>query len=364
MSTTRIETTDEGTKILETVDGKPRTISESSVRRNLKLNDEAGISSLPDAELFENLALMGPSFSGRTVPLFDSMLVHQDDGSETPTEPHHTPSLEAQQSSPIALSSPSLPPATTKTIPTVIPTDIPTLRQYSRRDRIAQSSALSTAADEPASPFGDDSQGEAFPTVSGLEAEQYRENIIKTFSLPHDSPPRVTSLAADKGTQDLEITILKARIKLLEDKNRGDEPASPMRDVSQGETCPTDYGFVADQDRANIAKTSTLPHESTSRLTSLAVDEGSLQLHFQELTDFCTSLQRQQSELVSKFAAQALEITELNARVKFLEDRQGEGQWCVFELGEGGSGKGESWVSGGGGWKVGRCLASSISGVL
>nr|GFA41162.1 hypothetical protein [Tanacetum cinerariifolium] len=38
-----------GTKILATVDGKPRTISESSIRRNLKLNDEEGISTLPDA---------------------------------------------------------------------------------------------------------------------------------------------------------------------------------------------------------------------------------------------------------------------------------------------------------------------------
>nr|GFA75603.1 xylulose kinase-1 [Tanacetum cinerariifolium] len=66
-STARIETTDEGTKILATVDGKPRTISESSIRRNLKLNDEAGISYLPDVELFKNLALMG------TVPLFDHM---------------------------------------------------------------------------------------------------------------------------------------------------------------------------------------------------------------------------------------------------------------------------------------------------
>nr|GEY52619.1 hypothetical protein [Tanacetum cinerariifolium] len=46
------------------------------------------------------------------------------------------------------------------------------------------------------------------------------------------------------------------------------------------------------QDRANIAKTSTLPHESTSRVTSLAADEGSLQLRFHELTDFCTSFQR------------------------------------------------------------------------
>nr|GEY80408.1 hypothetical protein [Tanacetum cinerariifolium] len=58
-STVRIETTNEGTKILATVDGKPMTISESSIRRNLKLNDEERISTLPDAELFENLALMG-----------------------------------------------------------------------------------------------------------------------------------------------------------------------------------------------------------------------------------------------------------------------------------------------------------------
>nr|GEY08329.1 hypothetical protein [Tanacetum cinerariifolium] len=58
-STARIEKTNEGTKILTTVDGKPRTISESSIRRNLKLNDKEGISSLPDVDLFENLALMG-----------------------------------------------------------------------------------------------------------------------------------------------------------------------------------------------------------------------------------------------------------------------------------------------------------------
>nr|GEX63561.1 hypothetical protein [Tanacetum cinerariifolium] len=170
------------------------------------------------------------------------------EGSETPTEPHHTPSLETQPSSHTHISSPTL--LTVTTIPTVTPSETTSLRQYTRRARIAQFSA--------------------FPPVA-------------------------------------------------------DEPASPMRDVSQGEACPTDSGFVADQDRANIAKTSTLPHESTSRVTSLAADEGSLQLRFQELTDFCTSLQRQQSEFVSKFAAQALEITELKARVKFLEDKQGEG---------------------------------------
>nr|GFB39082.1 hypothetical protein [Tanacetum cinerariifolium] len=58
-STARIETTNQQTKILATIDGKPQTISESSIRRHLKLNDEEGISSLPDAEIFENLSLMG-----------------------------------------------------------------------------------------------------------------------------------------------------------------------------------------------------------------------------------------------------------------------------------------------------------------
>nr|GFA39285.1 hypothetical protein [Tanacetum cinerariifolium] len=41
-----------------------------------------------------------------------------------------------------------------------------------------------------------------------------------------------------------------------------------------GEACPTDSGFKLDQDRANIAKTSTLPGNSTPKVTSLAADEG------------------------------------------------------------------------------------------
>nr|GFA20384.1 hypothetical protein [Tanacetum cinerariifolium] len=231
----RIKTTDEGTKILST-DGKPRTISESLIRRNLKLNDEAEISSLPDAELFEHLALMGYNILPNQNFSFQKgqfshqwkYLIHTimqclspkstgfnefssniatavGEGSRTPTEPHYTPSPEAQQSSPTASSSPTLPPATTATISTVIPTDFPTLRQYSRRARIAQSLVLPTVADEPASPLGDDSQGEACPTISGLEAKQDRANIIKTSTLPHDSTPRVTSFVADEGREEAVV---------------------------------------------------------------------------------------------------------------------------------------------------------------
>nr|GEY65565.1 hypothetical protein [Tanacetum cinerariifolium] len=76
--------------------------------------------------------------------------------------------------------------------------------EFSSNIATAVSSALPTAADKPPSPLGDDSQGEACPTIFGFEAEQDRENIIKTSTLPHDSPPRVTSLAADDGNATIK----------------------------------------------------------------------------------------------------------------------------------------------------------------
>nr|GEY31488.1 hypothetical protein [Tanacetum cinerariifolium] len=238
----RIETTEEGTKILATINGILRTVTKSSLRRNLKLKDGEGISSLPNAELFENLTLMGynispnqktynfskmifdgmvknvnnkvnsPSFSGMIVPLFYTMLVPQGEGSGTPTEPHHTPSPEAQHTSYTTNSSPTLPPVTTTPIPTVTPSDTPTLRQYTRRARIAQFSALLPVADEPASPLRDVSEGEACPTDSGFGADQDRANIAKTSTLPYDSAPRVTTFAADEDSMKLKLDELTATI--------------------------------------------------------------------------------------------------------------------------------------------------------
>nr|GFD50130.1 hypothetical protein [Tanacetum cinerariifolium] len=83
---------------------------------------------------------------------------------------------------------------------------------------------------------------------------------------------------------------------------------------SQGEACPTDSGFIADQDRASIAMSFTLPHDSALRVTSPAAEEGSMQQTINELTTFCTSLQRQHLEV---------EIIRLKERVKVLEDKDG-----------------------------------------
>nr|GEW59590.1 hypothetical protein [Tanacetum cinerariifolium] len=77
----------------------------------------------------------------------------------------------------------------------------------------------------------------------------------------------------------------------------------------------------AEQDKANIIKTSTLPYDSPPRVTSLATDEGSIQQQLNELTDLYTRLQRQQAEMASKITAQDLEIASLKARIKLLEDK-------------------------------------------
>ncbi|GJX35647.1 putative ribonuclease H-like domain-containing protein [Tanacetum coccineum] len=46
-------------EITATIDGRVKTITEASLRRHLKLEDADGISSLPNTEIFEQLALMG-----------------------------------------------------------------------------------------------------------------------------------------------------------------------------------------------------------------------------------------------------------------------------------------------------------------
>nr|GFB69412.1 hypothetical protein [Tanacetum cinerariifolium] len=201
-STARIETTNEGTQILATVDGITRTVTESSLRRNLKLQDEEGISSLPDMELFENLTLMGYNISPNQKFTFQKgqfshqwkYLIHtimqcispkstgfnDFSGNIATALPHHTPSPEAPSPSHTSHTSPTLPPVTSTSIPTVTQTETTPIRQYTQKARIAQSSTFLTVADEHASPQRDVSQGEACPTDSGFIADQDRANIAKT----------------------------------------------------------------------------------------------------------------------------------------------------------------------------------------
>nr|GEY98772.1 hypothetical protein [Tanacetum cinerariifolium] len=167
----RIETTDQESNIIATVDGKSQTISESSFRRHLKLNDEEGISSLTGAERFKNLSLMGYTIlpnqsniatvfvclaTNRVYNFLKMIFDGMGEGSANPTEPHHTPSPQEQHSPQHDFTPPSHQTITSKPIPQARTKTLTPRRLTRRAIRIAQSKALSPVADKPASLLRDD----------------------------------------------------------------------------------------------------------------------------------------------------------------------------------------------------------------
>nr|GEU55353.1 hypothetical protein [Tanacetum cinerariifolium] len=152
LSITRVETMDGETKILAKVNGRQRTVSGSSIRRHLKLNDEEGISTLPDNELFENLSLMGYNILPNQSNIATAIVC------------------------------------------------LATNRTYNFSKMIFNG-MMRNVKDDTAFPTGDARYGEAFPTVTSLNAGQDKENIAKTSAMPYDASPRVTSLSGDEGKE-------------------------------------------------------------------------------------------------------------------------------------------------------------------
>nr|GEV40388.1 integrase, catalytic region, zinc finger, CCHC-type, peptidase aspartic, catalytic [Tanacetum cinerariifolium] len=138
-------------------------------------------------------------------------------------------------------------------------------RQYTRRARIAQSLALPPIADEPASPIGDDSQGEACHTDFGLEAELDRANITKTSTFAKLQRQQ-DEMASNISAYDLEIVSLKAKIKCLEDRDGGDDDPSREDTTIKGRMLET--GEEAGIERST-EKGSNDTKEMVNVLTSL-----------------------------------------------------------------------------------------------
>nr|GEV28878.1 hypothetical protein [Tanacetum cinerariifolium] len=205
------------------VDGKNLLITESTIRRDLQLEDVEGVDFLPNAAIFEQLTLMGvgKGVFGREIPLFPTMMVQAQEemveGSANPTNPHHIPTV--------------IQPSTSQ------PQNIQQHRK--RRKKM------------------DDSLERAATTATSLDAEQDIGNIFKTQSKasPNDlvlkelvqvvvpsakKPWRILLLKLglreylkfptihylqelthlEVTTQALEIDSLKRRVKKLERRKR------------------------------------------------------------------------------------------------------------------------------------------------
>nr|GFA54706.1 hypothetical protein [Tanacetum cinerariifolium] len=334
-----IETTEEETKILTTVDGKLRTVSESSIRRNLKLNDEECISSLPDVELFENLQLMGYNILPNQKFTFQKgqfshqwkYLIHTIMQCLSPKSTGFNEFSSNIATALVCLAtnrvynlSKMIFDGMVKNVNNKVSKFLMYPRFLSKCLKMGQFGQIPHTHTYVV-PFH---TRKLFTTLR-VNSPSFLGRIVPLFDsmlvpqgegsgTPTESHYTPTSEASQSSQHQLPSPSLPPFSFLLP---VADEPVSPLGGVSQGEACPTDSGFEADQDRTNIAKTSTLPSDSTLRVTSLAADEGCMQQKLDELTALCTSLQRQHSKMVSRFEAQELEINSLKARIKLLEDK-------------------------------------------
>ncbi|GJV52988.1 hypothetical protein Tco_1448729 [Tanacetum coccineum] len=178
-------------------------------------------------KIFGNMRRVGKGFSGRETPLFQTMMVQDQkevgEGSEMPTDPHHTPTI--------------IQPSTSQ----------PQKKQRSRRSKrkdteVPQPNSPTTnVADEAVNEDMDDSLVRDATTATSLDAEQDRgtssgsgprcqetmgdtiaqtrfENVSK-----HSNDPllaRVLDLETTKTTQATEIASLKRRVKKLKRRNK------------------------------------------------------------------------------------------------------------------------------------------------
>ncbi|GJU02031.1 ribonuclease H-like domain-containing protein [Tanacetum coccineum] len=113
-------------KLTASIDGQAKTITETSLKRHLKLEDDGGITSLPNTEIFEQLALKGYAtdsakltfqkrgYSGDDIPLFPSMIIAPE---SSPLRITSSPSLSPQHT-PVSAPSTS-PPPNPETTPTI-----------------------------------------------------------------------------------------------------------------------------------------------------------------------------------------------------------------------------------------------------
>ncbi|GJX33986.1 putative ribonuclease H-like domain-containing protein [Tanacetum coccineum] len=91
LNSTHINTSENGKmEITATIDGRIKTITEASIRRHLKLEDSEGINTLPNAEIFEQLALIGYCYI-HSNSIQSTIYGNTHDAEEPATMPHDSP---------------------------------------------------------------------------------------------------------------------------------------------------------------------------------------------------------------------------------------------------------------------------------
>ncbi|GKD34859.1 hypothetical protein Tco_1250368 [Tanacetum coccineum] len=282
------------------VDGKAVVISESSVRSDLLFNDEDGIACLTNDEIFENLALIRQStkFSGKVTPLFESMLVQNQEpkgkGSVPPPKPYLTPSTSQPsvlepQNEPLQIETPpavSHEPQIEANIEQILPSPSSYQRKQRKTQKHRRAKKVIVLPQTSGSPRCQD-------TIGGAPAQTRSERVLTQPNEPPLSEGHtygsgegrmehsfelmdiVLDLEKEKDAQAVEILKLKKRVKKLERKRKSSISHSRRRLYRQVESSndSLDEGGASKQGRISD-KTKPMFKESDFDDIDDLVDEG------------------------------------------------------------------------------------------
>ncbi|GJW51522.1 hypothetical protein Tco_0092873 [Tanacetum coccineum] len=187
-----------------TIDERVKTVTEASIRRHLMLEDSDGINTLPNTEIFEQLALMG----------FIQIFLNKHKRQLLPHKRTYiAPTLTQKLFGNMRRISKGYNAVDIPLFPTML------MRMH---PQVWMSDIHTNVADEAASTCVDVRHRGVAPTVTSLDARQSSSNINKTPSMPHDSPLlRGYTLGSDEGgiqqneLMDL-VTKLSNRCEALE----------------------------------------------------------------------------------------------------------------------------------------------------
>ncbi|GKC53316.1 hypothetical protein Tco_1076061 [Tanacetum coccineum] len=354
-STARIETADGETHIIAKINGKQVTVSESSIRRKLKLKDEEGISDLPDTDLFANLSRMGYNILPNQRFSFQKgqfthqwkFLIHTIMQCLSPKSTAFN-----EFSSNIATAIVCL--ATNRIYnfsKMIFDGMITNIKRQGSKKFLMYPRFLEKLL--KMSQFGEIKHTETYPvpsqtakvfttlrvnslSFSGRNVDLFESMLVPqgegpvNSTEPHHTPSPQASFPQSQELIPHKITTLTSSQELTSQQiSTPSHTPTPrrltkraIRITHHGEAFPTATSLDAGQDRENIPKTSAMPHESSPKVTSLGGDEGSLQLKLNEWMDFCTKLQSQHSQIATNIQSQDLKISQLKTRIKTLEDDQ------------------------------------------
>ncbi|GJV91364.1 hypothetical protein Tco_1539177 [Tanacetum coccineum] len=191
------------------VDKKKVIITESTIRRDLQLEDSNGVDCLPNAAIFEQLTLMGYEKLSQKLTFYKAFfspqwkflihtilqcLTHEEmgEGSEIPTDPDHTPIITQPSSS-----------------------------QLQRKQKSRKSKKKNCKVPQH-SGSTNNVPNENVPTTSNdpLLSGEDRLRLTELVNLCTNLQKKVLDLEKAKTAQDSEIASLKKKVKKLERRNK------------------------------------------------------------------------------------------------------------------------------------------------